>query len=41
VIKNFLDWFADKQAAQIASSSAPTAEKTERLGKHIFGELWK
>jgi hypothetical protein len=41
VIKNFLDWFTDKQAAQIASSSAPTAEKTERLGQHIFGELWK
>lgn len=41
VIKNFLDWFNDKKAAEIASSNAPTLEKTERLGQHIFGDLWK
>lgn len=40
-IRLFLEWFEDKRATQIASSSASTADKTEELGKHIFGELWE
>lgn len=41
VVKNFLDWYADEEAKKIASSNLPTAEKTERLGQRLFGELWK
>ena len=41
VVKNYLDWYADAEAKKIASSNLPTAEKTERLGQRLFGELWK
>lgn len=41
VVKNFLDWYADEEAKKIASSNLPTAEKTERLGQRLFGELWQ
>ena len=41
VIKNFIDWYADEEAKKIMSSNAPTAEKTERLGQRLFGELWQ
>ncbi|HMJ88460.1 MAG TPA: hypothetical protein VK530_01520, partial [Candidatus Acidoferrum sp.] len=36
----FMKWWEDKRAMEIASSSAATADKTEQLGQHIFGELW-
>ncbi len=41
VVKNFLDWYADAEAKKIASSNLPTAEKTERLGQRLFGDLWQ
>lgn len=41
VVKNFLDWYADEEAKKIASSNLPTAEKTERLGQRLFGDLWQ
>lgn len=41
VVKNFLDWFNDEEAKKILSSNAPTAEKTERLGQRLFGDLWQ
>ena len=37
----FIKWFADAEAKKILSSNAPTADKTERLGQRLFGELWK
>jgi hypothetical protein len=37
----FVKWFADKQAAKIASSSASNADKIEKLGELMFGEDWK
>ena len=37
----FVKWFADEEAKKILSSNAPTADKTERLGQRLFGELWK
>jgi hypothetical protein len=40
-IAMFLKWWEDKRAMEIASSSAATADKTEQLGKHIFGDLWE
>lgn len=37
----FLKWHEDKQAREIASSSATNADKIERLGQLMFGEDWK
>ena len=37
----FIKWAQDKEALQLAASNVPTAEKTERLGQRLFGELWK
>lgn len=37
----FIKWYADEEAKKIMSSNMPTAEKTERLGQRMFGELWK
>lgn len=39
-VELFLKWWEDKRTAEIMSSSAATADKTEQLGQHIFGELW-
>jgi hypothetical protein len=36
----FLKWFANKAAKDIATSSAPAAEKIELLGQQMFGEDW-
>lgn len=36
----FLEWFENKTAREIASSSAPNSEKIEKLGRTIFGDLW-
>lgn len=40
-IERFIEWFKDKQAAEILNSNAPTADKTEKLGQRIFGDLWQ
>jgi hypothetical protein len=37
----FIKWFADEEAKKILSSNVPTADKTERLGQRLFGDLWK
>lgn len=36
----FLKWYQDEEAKRIASSNTPNAEKVEKLGQRIFGELW-
>ncbi|HWY76868.1 MAG TPA: hypothetical protein VN281_14700 [Verrucomicrobiae bacterium] len=36
----FIKWYADKEAAKVASSSMPNAEKLEKLGQIMFGEDW-
>jgi hypothetical protein len=38
--KLFLEWFEDKQAREVASSSATNADKINRLGQLMFGEDW-
>jgi hypothetical protein len=36
----FLEWLEKKEALDIAHSGASQDEKTERLGRAMFGELW-
>lgn len=40
-VELFIKWAADKQAMELATSNAPTADKTEKLGQKIFGALWE
>jgi hypothetical protein len=37
----FIKWFVDEEAKKILSSNLPTADKTERLGQRLFGDLWQ
>ena len=39
-VKNFLDWYEDKTAREIATSNLSQADKIERLGQAMFGEDW-
>ena len=39
-VELFLEWFEDNRARQIASSSEPKADRTEKLGQLIFKEDW-
>jgi len=39
-VKHFIDWHDDQVAKEILSSNVSHAEKTERLGQRLFGELW-
>ena len=40
-VKLFLEWMNNEEAKKIVNSNAPTADKTERLGQKLFGDLWK
>lgn len=40
VIKNFLDWYEDKTAREIATSNLSQSDKIEKLGQAMFGEDW-
>lgn len=40
-VKNFLDWFENKTAKEIAASNLSQADKIERLGQAMFGEDWQ
>jgi hypothetical protein len=40
-VELFIKWASDKQAMELATSNAPTADKTEKLGQRIFGALWE
>jgi hypothetical protein len=37
----FFKWYADEAVKGIVASPASVAEKTDRLGRKLFGELWK
>lgn len=39
-VELFLKWRQSKEAEAIASSNAPHAEKIEKLGQQMFGDLW-
>lgn len=40
-VKLFIQWMQDEEAKKIALSNAPTADKTQRLGQRLFGDLWE
>jgi hypothetical protein len=40
-VELFIKWSNDRQALELATSNAPTADKTEKLGQRIFGSLWE
>lgn len=39
-VKLFIEWAKNEEAMRIASSPMPQAEKLEKLGQKMFGELW-
>lgn len=40
-IAAFMQWRDDRRATEIADGPGTNEEKTEALGQHIFGDLWK
>ena len=40
-VELFLKWHADQEAQEILRGNASNADKTERLGRKLFGDLWK
>lgn len=39
-VELFIKWADNKQAMDLATSNAPRADKIEKLGQQMFGELW-
>lgn len=40
-VELFVKWHADREAQEILRSNASNADKTERLGQKLFGDLWQ